>query len=99
MRSAFGFLAISIILWTHAAPGVAGELTTVTLDVDGMTCNMCPIAVKKALEKVEGVAEVIVKYEGRGAGWRRVTFDADKAGIGDLTVATDAAGYPSRLKR
>ena len=47
---------------------------TIVLDVDGMTCDMCPITVRKALEKVPGVTEVEAKYEGDGRGWARVTF-------------------------
>jgi mercuric ion binding protein len=33
----------------------AGISETVTLDVKNMTCSICPITVKKALEKVAGV--------------------------------------------
>ena len=33
----------------------AGTSETVTLDVENMTCSICPITVKKALEKVAGV--------------------------------------------
>jgi periplasmic mercuric ion binding protein len=32
----------------------AGTLQTVTLDVRNMTCAICPITVKKALERVPG---------------------------------------------
>lgn len=81
-----------------AAVSIAGELKTVTLDVEKMTCNMCPITVKKALKKVDGVSKVIAKYEGGGNGWATVTFDPGKTNIDDLTFATAEAGYPSRLK-
>jgi len=36
----------------------AGTLETVTLDVKNMTCALCPIIVKNALEKVPGVTNV-----------------------------------------
>ncbi len=87
-----GMLAISTAV-------LAGELKTVTLSVDKMTCNMCPITVKKALRKVEGVTEVSAKYEGDGIGWATVTYDPAKVKIKDLTFATEQAGYPSRLKQ
>ena len=90
--------SLSILLLTQATLIFAGELKTVTLAVDGMTCNMCPITVKKALKNIEGVTEVVAKYEGEGNGWTRVTFDTDKTTIEDLTFATEEAGYPSRLK-
>ena len=76
----------------------AVELKTVTLAVDDMTCNMCPITVKKALKKIDGVSDVVAKYEGGGNGWARITFDTDKVSINDLTFATEEAGYPSKLK-
>ena len=77
---------------------VAGELKTVTLDVEEMTCNMCPITVKKALRKVDGVTEVQAKYEGDGQGWARVTFDSAKTTVEALMAATAQAGYPSHVK-
>ena len=36
---------------------LAGNSQTVVLDVENMTCPVCPITVKKALEKVPGVTE------------------------------------------
>jgi len=77
----------------------ARELKTVTLDVDKMTCKLCPITVKKALKKVDGVTEVIAKYEGDGIGWAQVTFDTDKTDVSALTLAAEKAGYPSRLQQ
>lgn len=81
-----------------SAETLANELKTITLSVDKMTCGMCPITVKKALRKVEGVSEVSAEYEGDGAGWATVTYDPSKTGVEDLTFATEQAGYPSRLK-
>ena len=69
---------------------------TVTLSVPGMTCAACPITVKKALSKVEGVSQVDVTFEKREA---VVTFDDAKADTQKLTKATEDAGYPSSVKR
>ena len=88
---------ITILLFLPLTHAITGELKTVKLAVDGMTCNMCPVTVKKALRKLDGVTEVDAKYEGKGAGWTRVTFDVDKVNVDDLTLATEEAGYPSRL--
>ncbi len=41
----------------HAQDG----LRTVTLEVDGMTCRMCPLTVKKALRRLPGVVAVEAK--------------------------------------
>lgn len=82
---------------TLQAAGAAKQ-ETVTLDVKNMTCNMCPITVRKALEKVPGVIEAEAKYEGDGVGWAKITFDPAKTGVEALTEATANAGYPSTLK-
>ncbi|MCR2752479.1 mercury resistance system periplasmic binding protein MerP, partial [Salmonella enterica] len=69
---------------------------TVTLSVPGMTCAACPITVKKALSKVEGVNQVDVSFDKREA---VVTFDDAKTTVQKLTEATTNAGYPSSIKR
>lgn len=68
---------------------------TVTLDVKNMTCAVCPLTVRKALEHVPGVQQVSVSYADKTA---TVKFD-DAATIADqLTEATKNAGYPSSIK-
>ncbi|MDV5463925.1 mercury resistance system periplasmic binding protein MerP [Leclercia adecarboxylata] len=66
-----------------------------TLSVPGMTCASCPITVKHALSKVEGVSKN-VSFDKRQA---VVTFDDAKTNVQKLTKATEDAGYPSSLKR
>ena len=88
-----------LFLTTMLAIGVAAAQAapqTVTLDVPGMTCAACPITVKKAISKVDGVSKVDVSYEKRQA---VVTFDDAKANVQKLTAATENAGYPSTVKR
>ncbi|MFO6137082.1 mercury resistance system periplasmic binding protein MerP, partial [Pseudomonas aeruginosa] len=63
---------------------------TVTLSVPGMTCAACPITVKKALTKVDGVQKAEVSYEKREA---VVTFDDAKTNADALAKATANAGY------
>lgn len=69
---------------------------TVTLSVPGMTCASCPITVKTALGKVEGVEKTDVSFEKKEA---VVTFDETKTKVEALTEATKNAGYPSTVKR
>ena len=69
---------------------------SVTLSVPGMNCATCPITVKKALSKVEGVSKTAVSFEKLEA---VVTFDDAKTSVQALTKATADAGYPSELKR
>lgn len=99
MQKVLVTLSVLIILLAQIAVAVAGDLKTITLYVDKMTCNMCPVTVKKALKKIDGVTEVMAKYEGEGNGWAKVTFESSKVSVDDLTFATEEAGYPSRLKQ
>ena len=69
---------------------------TVTLSVPGMDCAACPITVKKALTKVEGVIEAKVTWEPKEA---VVTYDDAKTTPAALTKATENAGYPSTVKK
>jgi len=90
MKQLFLTATLAVSAAVQAAP------QTVTLDVPGMTCAACPITVKKAISKVDGVSRVDVSYEKRQA---VVTFDDAKASVRKLTLATENAGYPSTAKR
>lgn len=75
---------------------LAAAPKTVTLDVTNMTCELCPITVKKSLEKVSGVSAVKVDFDKKTA---TVTYDPDKAQPEVLTEATTNAGYPSTVQK
>lgn len=75
---------------------LAATPKTVTLAVQNMTCELCPITVKKSLEKVPGVSAVKVDFDKKTA---TVTYDADKAQPETLTTATTNAGYPSTVQK
>ncbi|MCY1274639.1 mercuric transport protein periplasmic component [compost metagenome] len=92
MKKLAAFVALAAIVATPAWAAVQ----TVTLSVPGMTCAACPITVKKALTKVEGVRQVDVSFDKREA---VVTFDDAKTSVQKLTEATTNAGYPSSAVR
>lgn len=60
----------------------------IKLKVEGMTCNHCVMAVKKALSKVKGVDEVIEVSLERGEALVRGQADPDK-----LVAAIEEEGY------
>ena len=91
MKMLFAALALLV-----AAAPVWAATKTVTLSVPGMTCAVCPITVKKALSKVDGVSKTDVLFDQREA---VVTFDDAKTSIQTLTQATKDAGYPSVVKK
>ena len=88
------FTTLLALAATLSAPAWAST-KAVTLSVPGMTCAACPITVKKALTKVDGVQKAEVSYEKREA---VVTFDDAKTSTETLTRATANAGYPSTVK-
>lgn len=71
---------------------LAADPQTVVLDVQNMTCELCPITVKKALDKVPGVVASKIDFAKKTA---TVTFDPDRANVAALVKATTNAGYPS----
>ena len=78
-----------------AVGAVAGPPRTVTLQVQNMTCETCPIVVRKALQRVPGVTSANVDFKLKTA---TVSFDPDQVQPETLTQATTNAGFPSTLK-
>ncbi len=72
------------------------ELKTVVLSVPGMNCAACPITVKKALSKVDGVTQVSVSLDKKEA---LVSYDDRKISIETLITSTSNAGYLSHIKK
>lgn len=90
MKRLITVVALSAVL---SAPAWSAT-KTVTLSVTGMTCEACPITIKKALNKVEGVEKIEVNLKKKEA---LVTFDDAKTTIEALLEATKNAGYPSTV--
>jgi periplasmic mercuric ion binding protein len=87
------FMPLTAVLLATAA--FAGPPRTVTLQVQNMTCETCPIVVRKALQRVSGVSSASVDFALKTA---TVTFDPDQVKPAALTEATTNAGFPSTLK-
>ena len=91
MKKMIGAVFASLLL---ATPAWAAP-SSVTLSVANMTCVTCPVTVRMALGKVDGVSKAAVDFEKKEA---VVTFDDAKASVEQLQEATRNAGYPSTLK-
>jgi mercuric ion binding protein len=89
-------LAAAVTLAVALSAPAYAATKTITLSVSNMTCAACPITVKKALSKVDGVEKAEVSYENKEA---VVTYDDAKTSVDALTKATDGAGYPSAVKK
>lgn len=90
----FGMTAVvPLTVIPLAAQTVAAE-ATVTFTVDNMTCALCPITVKRAMEGVAGVRAVEIDFEARTA---TVVFDAAATSADAIATASANAGYPARV--
>lgn len=91
------------LIWTLIATLVlASNITaassieeTVTFDVDKMTCATCPIVVRKAMLRVDGVIEVSVDLENKTA---VVTFDAELTSPVEIGSASTEVGFPASVR-
>lgn len=87
-------IAALFALTAALSPPAWAATQTVTLSVPDMTCSACPITVKMALSRVDGVETTDISFEERRA---TVTFDDTKTNVEALTQATENAGYPSSV--
>lgn len=95
MNKRLSIVAALVALSSALAAPAYAEVKTVTLNVSNMTCSLCPVTVKKSLQKVPGVVDAKVSFETKQA---VVKFDDAKTSVDALTKATGDAGYPSSLK-
>lgn len=92
MRNLLATALVTLMpLATFAAP-----LQTAVLDVQNMTCGLCPVTVRKSLEQVVGVSQAQVDFAKKTA---TVKFDADKTNATALMKATTDAGFPSTVRK
>jgi len=89
----FSIMALGIGLL--ASSSAFATERTITLAVENMFCDACPLIVRKSLEAVPGVSKAAVSYKEKTA---VVTYDDAKADVKALTAATTKAGYPSAPK-
>jgi periplasmic mercuric ion binding protein len=93
MKTLVSAIVLALVCWSVP---VLAATKTVTLSVSGMTCAACPITVKTAITKIEGVEKAEVSFEKKEA---VVTYDDAKTKVEALMEATKNAGYPSTVKR
>jgi periplasmic mercuric ion binding protein len=69
---------------------------SVTLSIPSMDCAACPITVKQALTKVDGIKAVSSNLAKRQT---KVTFDDAKVTPALITQTTRNAGFPATIAR
>lgn len=65
---------------------------TVTMDIDKMTCALCPLTVSTAMKRVDGVKDVDVDFDSKKA---IVTYDDSKTTATEVAQASTEVGYPA----
>ncbi len=94
-----GALAIPAVLATLAAVPARAQApatATVVLHVDGMHCATCPLTVRTALRRLDGVSDATVSTEAKTA---RVTYDPARVTPERMARAVTDAGYPARVQQ
>jgi len=66
----------------------------VTFTVDKMTCATCPITVRKAMQRVDGVKEVTVDFDTKTA---MVIYDASLTDAKHIGEASSNVGFPATV--
>jgi mercuric ion binding protein len=94
VKTSLAFIVAAVVV--AASSAFASETRTATLDVTKMDCAVCPITVRKALEKVPGVGSAKVDLKTQRA---VVAFDPAKTTPEALMKATADAGFPSTVKQ
>lgn len=72
------------------------EMSEKVFSIEKMTCKMCNITIRKAIEKVDGVVKATVDYNTKTA---TVLFDSKKANVDAIALASTNIGYPATLKK
>jgi mercuric ion binding protein len=89
------FASVALAAAVLASSTALAAERTLTLAVQNMYCDACPLIVRKSLEAVPGVTKAAVSFKDKTA---VVTFDDSKTNVKALTTATTKAGYPSAPK-
>lgn len=77
-------------------PAFAAEPKTAVLEVSGMTCSLCPVTVRKALERTPGVLEARVDLGEKRA---HAKYDPQKTSPETLAQAVSDVGFPTKVKQ
>lgn len=87
--------ALAMLVLMSGTSLAADNERTVTFDVQKMTCATCPIAVRKAMERVDGVRQVAVSLDDTSA---VVTFDPSATTATEIGQASTDVGFPATVR-
>ena len=96
MRRFLPVLALSalVVLAASSLSAEPNNESTVIFAVEKMTCATCPISVRKAMQRVDGVKEVKVDFDSKTA---TVTFNSSVATASEIGNASTDVGFPASV--
>jgi len=93
MKLAWTLIASLFLAASLAAASDSDQ--TATFNVEKMTCATCPIAVRKAMQRVDGVEKVSVDLDSKTA---TVTYDSSITSTTEIGNASTDVGFPASLR-
>ncbi len=95
--AAAGVLSATILPSSPAqsAPASAAAVQKTTFAIKNMTCALCPVTVRRAMEGVTGVKSVAVDFDAKTA---TVVYNPSIATAGAIAQAATNAGYPASVQ-
>jgi copper chaperone CopZ len=94
-----GYLAAAVMRQKQPAPVAAlastqpGSLETVTVAVEGMTCESCEVPIKATLGETPGVRSAVVSFKNGNA---RVEYDPAQTNLDKIKSAINSTGYKAK---
>ena len=91
-----GYIATAVARQQQTAPGASaqsGLLETVTVAVEGMTCESCEVPIKAALDKTPGVRSAEVSFK---QGTARIQYDPAQTNPDKIKSAVNSTGYKAK---
>ncbi len=87
------FLVVSTSV-VESAIADGGPNQEAIFTVDKMTCATCPITVRKAMQRVDGVKEVTVDFDAKTA---KVLYDSTLTDAKQIGEASSNVGFPATV--
>ena len=93
-----GYLTSTVVRGKQTAPAALsatqpGRLETVTVAIEGMTCESCEVMVKKALDNTPGIHAAEVSHKNGNA---RIQYDPAQTNLNKIKDAINSTGYKAK---
>lgn len=92
MTKALALMCLPVFMLSGISIAEEKLLLNQTYAIENMTCAACPITVKKAMSRVDGVESVSVDFKGKTA---TALFDPDKTTSDGIAKASTEVGFPA----